>query len=61
VSFFLFILIDMKFLIGPVQGFFSFLKRSSYLNFKKVSIFQYIRFGTADPGIVTVQRIFREF
>jgi hypothetical protein len=37
------------------------LKRSSYLNFKKSLYCQYIRFESADPGIVTVRRIFGKF
>jgi hypothetical protein len=41
--------------------FFLILKRSSYLNFKKNLYCQYIRYESADPGIVTVIRIFSEF
>jgi hypothetical protein len=44
-----------------VSGLFFILKRSSYLNFKKSLYCQYIRFESADPGIVTVQRIFGKF
>jgi hypothetical protein len=43
------------------SGLFFILKRSSYLNFFKSWYCQYLRFGVADPGIVTVRRIFREF
>jgi hypothetical protein len=43
------------------SGLFFILKRSSYLNFKKSLYCQYIRFVSADPGIVTVRRIFGEF
>jgi hypothetical protein len=43
------------------SGLFFILKRSSYLNFLKSWDCQYIGFGAADPGIVTVRRIFREF
>jgi hypothetical protein len=43
------------------SGLFFILKRSSYLNFKISWYCQYIRFEAADPGSVTVQRIFREF
>jgi hypothetical protein len=45
----------MKFLIG----LFLVLKRSSYLNFFKSWHSQYIGFGAADPGIVTVRKIVR--
>jgi hypothetical protein len=40
---FLFIWIDMKFLIGTIRNIGN------------------IRFGAADPGIVTIRRIFRKF
>jgi hypothetical protein len=43
------------------SGLFLILKRSSYLNFKKSSYCQYIRFEFADPGIVSIRRIFNEF
>jgi hypothetical protein len=43
------------------SSLFFILKRSSYLNFLKSLYYQYIRFESADPGIVTVRRIFREF
>jgi hypothetical protein len=43
------------------SGLFLILKRSSSLNFEKSWHCQYIEFGAADPGIVTVRRIFREF
>jgi hypothetical protein len=43
------------------SGLFLILMRSSYLNFKKSLFCQYIRFESADPGIVTVRRIFGEF
>jgi hypothetical protein len=43
------------------SGLFFILMRSSYLNFKKSLYCQYIRFESADPGIVTIRRIFSEF
>jgi hypothetical protein len=43
------------------SGLFFLLKRSSYSNFKNSWYCQYIRFESADPGIVTIQRIFNEF
>jgi hypothetical protein len=43
------------------SGLFFILKRSSCSNFKKSLYCQYIRFESADPGIVTVRRIFGEF
>jgi hypothetical protein len=43
------------------SGLFFILKRSSYLNFKNSWYCQYIRFGAADPGIVTVRKIFLKF
>jgi hypothetical protein len=43
------------------SGLFFILKRSSYSNFLKSWYCQYIRFEAADPGIVTIQRIFNKF
>jgi hypothetical protein len=52
----------MKFLIGPDQVYFSFERGLRIQIFKKVGIVSiHIRFESADPGIVTIQRIFNEF
>jgi hypothetical protein len=53
----------MKFLIGPDQVYFSFTRGPCIkIFFKKLILsVMYIKCGAADPGIVTVRRIFREF
>jgi hypothetical protein len=43
------------------SGLVFILKRSLYLNLKKSWYCQYIRFKDANPGIVTVRRIFANF
>jgi hypothetical protein len=43
------------------SGLFFILKWASYLNFYKSLYCQYIKFESADPGIVTVRRNFGEF
>jgi hypothetical protein len=50
----------MNFLIGPDQVFLNF-KEVFVFNFFKSWYCQVIRFESADPGIVTVLRIFHEF
>jgi hypothetical protein len=48
---------DMKFVLGPDQFYFSFLRRFHMEIFKKV-----VDCGkVTDPGIVIVRRIFRPF
>jgi hypothetical protein len=50
----------MKFLIGPDQVYFNF-KKAFTFKFLKSWYCPYIGFESADPGIVTIRRIFNEF
>jgi hypothetical protein len=59
VSFFYLNRYDVSNWVG--SGLFFILNRSSYSNFKKSLYCQYVRFESADPGIVAVRRIFSEF
>jgi hypothetical protein len=51
----------MMFQIVPDQVYFFNFKEVFIFNFLKRLYYQYIRFESADPGIVTVRRIFSKF